>query len=96
MALLSPLDLLQVSDREQDVIRCLVRYPQLTAQEISSRTQIPLKEIGELLLHMVKETQLSKLTKDDRDVFQVSIGESNKKNTARSNSGNNLLDSLFG
>lgn len=94
MSFLSPLDLLQVPDREQDIIRCLIRHPQLTAQEIASRTQIPLKEIKELLLKMVTQAHLSKSTKGNEDVFQVFIGERNKKPTT--SSGNSLLDSLFG
>ena len=94
MSFLSPLDLLQVSDREQDIIRCLVRQPQLTAQEISSRTKIPLKEIKELLMNMVKKAQISKLSKDNEDVFQVFIGEREKKQ--KPSTGTSLLDSLFG
>lgn len=96
MALLSPLDLLQIPDKEQDVIRCLVRQPQLTAQEIASRTQIPLHELKELLLLMVKKAQLHKTTKDNEDVFHVSIGGDEKKSKVNGNASKSLLDSLFG
>lgn len=96
MSLLSPLDLLQVPEREQDVIRCLVRQPLLTAQEISCQTQIPLKEIKELLLKMVKKAQLSKMNRENEDVFQVTIGKNEKKAVSNSPSGKSLLDSLFG
>ena len=94
MSLLNALDLLQIPGKEQDVIRCLVRHPQLTAQETSSRTQIPLREIKELLLKMVTKEQISKLTKDNEDVFQVFIGARETKQSPATGSG--LLDSLFG
>lgn len=93
MTFLSPLDLLYVPDQEQDVIRCLVRHPQLSAQEIASRTKIPLKEIAVLLVEMVKKAQLNKLTKGTEDVFFVKIGEKRRKPAPRTDS---LLDSLFG
>lgn len=92
MTFLSPLDLLQIPDQKQDIIRCLVRHPQLSAQEIASKTKIPLKEIKGLLSEMVQKAQLSKLTKGNEDVFLVRLGDK-KAPAPRSSS---LLDSLFG
>ena len=88
MSFISPLDLLTVSDHEQDVIRCLVRHPELTVGEISKFTQIPIKELEKLLGHMVKESQL---IRDDKERFQVSYG--NKKEPKQK--GSTLLDNLF-
>lgn len=93
MAFLSPLDLLQVPDQEQDIIRCLVRRPQLSAQEISSQTKIPLNQIKKILLQMVKESQISRERKGDQDVFLVEIGNKERKQKSK---GDSLLDSLFG
>ncbi|NJN54172.1 MAG: hypothetical protein HC804_05075 [Anaerolineae bacterium] len=90
MALLSPLDLLTVSTLEQDVIRCLVRRPCLTAVEIAKFTRIPLAELEGLLTTMVQE---ARLVLDDQNKFQVLLGgKENKQKTDRSG----LLDSLFG
>lgn len=92
MAFLSPLDLLQVPDQEQDIIRCLVRRPQLSAQEIASHTKIPLNEIKTLLLKMVKNAQIDKSEKENKEVFIAKIGGKEKKPASK---GDSLLDSLF-
>ena len=89
MSLLSPLDLLTVSSHEQDVIRCLVRRPLLTAVEIAQFTKIPLTELEGLLKTMVQETHL---ILDDQNKFRVLLGKEKKKKAERSG----LLDSLFG
>ena len=89
MSLLSPLDLLTVSSHEQDVIRCLVRRPRLTAVEIAKFTKIPLAELDGLLTSMVQQ---SHLMLDDQDKFQVMLGKESRPKTERPG----LLDSLFG
>lgn len=89
MSVLSPLDLLTVSNHEQDVIRCLVRRPRLTAVEIAKFTKIPMTELEGLLNTMVKE---ARLILDDQNKFQVLLGKENKQKADRSG----LLDSLFG
>ncbi len=91
MSLLSPLDLLTVTDNEQDVIRCLIRRPHLTAVEIAKFTKIPLADLERLLSTMVQE---ARLILDDQNKFQVLMGKENKQKTGRSGTG--LLDSLFG
>jgi hypothetical protein len=89
MSVFSPLDLLTVSSHEQDVIRCLVRRPRLTAVEIAKFTKIPITELETLLNTMVQE---ARLMLDDQNKFQVLLGKENKQKPDRSG----LLDSLFG
>ncbi|MCL4263616.1 MAG: hypothetical protein KJ069_10395 [Anaerolineae bacterium] len=89
MSLLSPLDLLTVSNNEQDVIRCLVRRPRLTAVEIAKFTKIPMAELEALLTNMVQE---ARLMLDDQNKFHVLLGKENKPKAERPS----LLDSLFG
>lgn len=89
MSLLSPLDLLTVSCDEQDVIRCLVRRPHLTAVEIAKYTRIPMAELDALLSTMVQQTRL---VLDDQNKFQVLLGKETRQRTDRTG----LLDSLFG
>lgn len=91
MSFLSPLDLLTVSGSEQDIIRCLVRRPDLTMSEIAKFTRIPLDELERLLSSMVQE---ARLIQDDKERFQVSYGKEEKAKQTRSGTG--LLDTLFG
>jgi len=91
MSSLSPLDLLTVPDSEQDIIRCLVRRPELTMSEIAKFTKIPLDELERLLNSMV---QNARLIRDDEDKFHVLYGKGNKSKQDQNGSG--LLDSLFG
>jgi hypothetical protein len=90
MSFMSPLDLLTVSSHEQDVIRCLVRRPSLSLQEIAGFTKIPLKELDTLLSRMVQE---ARLTRDDQSRFEVSLGDKKRQKTERGGAG--LLDALF-
>lgn len=89
MSLLSPLDLLTVSSQEQDIIRCLVRQPRLTLQEIAGFTRIPMDELERVLNKMVQESQLNK---DGDSKFKVLL-DNKKPNRGRTGTG--LLDSLF-
>lgn len=89
MSLFSPLDLLTVSSHEQDVIRCLVRRPHLTAVEIAKFTQIPMAELEGLLNRMVEE---ARLVLDDQNKFQVLLNKGKKQKPEKPS----LLDSLFG
>lgn len=88
MSLLSPLDLLTVSNHEQDVIRCLIRRPRLTLQEIAGFTKIPMDKLEEIVSAMVQE---SRLNQDSDSKFQVLL---NGRNTRRERA-TGLLDSLF-
>lgn len=88
MSLLSPLDLLTVTSHEQDVIRCLVRRPRLTAVEIARFTKIPMADLEALLTTMVQE---ARLMLDDQNKFQVLLGKENRPKAERPS----LLDSLF-
>lgn len=92
MALFSPLDLLSVSNTEQDIIRCLVRRPRLPAAEIARLTKIPLEELESLLKKMVSDARLTEQESGGHAIFDVSL------NARRSleRPANSLLDSLFG
>ncbi|MGB1249033.1 MAG: hypothetical protein ACPG8W_00255 [Candidatus Promineifilaceae bacterium] len=90
--LLSPLDLLQVSASEQDVIRCLVRRPFQTKREIARRTRIPLRELDQVLSQMVRS---AKLILHDESELRYSVQISPKGNTPRKRPSGGLLDSFF-
>jgi hypothetical protein len=94
MASLSPLDLLSLPSTQQDVIRCLVRRPQLTAAEIARWTEIPLGELKELLNQMVREARLTQQMSDGEPIFDVSLGRPAQRK--QDGPASNLLDSLFG
>ncbi|MFO7539548.1 MAG: hypothetical protein R6X32_16030 [Chloroflexota bacterium] len=89
MTLLSPLDLLTVSSQEQDIIRCLVRRPCLTLQEIAGFTRIPMNDLETVVNKMVRECRLNK---DGDSKFQVLLHNDKPK---RERAGSSLLDSLF-
>lgn len=91
MTFMSPLDLLSVSGHEQDIIRCLVRRPRLTMQEIARFTQIPVDELERLLSSMVGE---ARLTRDSDSTFHVPLG--GKPQPKRDAAGSSLLGTLFG
>ena len=93
MSFVSPLDLLTVSSSEQDVIRCLVRKPQLTALEISGLTKIPLKELETLLKQMVSDARVVQLTRNEAVCFEVSFSKGSGKNNGKK--GSSVLDMLF-
>lgn len=89
MSLLTPIDLLTVPDVQQDIIRCLVRTPRLTAGEIAGRLRRPLAEIEGVLSDMESARRLTRERQGSKDIFDVALQQ-----TRRPASG--LLDSLFG
>ncbi len=95
MALVSPLDLLTVASNEQDVIRCLVRNPRLTPQEISGLTKIPLKELEALLKQMVSNSQIVQLTCNETVCFEVSFSPNKGSGQNTAKKGGSVLDMLF-
>lgn len=95
MALVSPLDLLTVTDNEQDVIRCLVRRPRITALEISGFTKIPLKELETLLKQMVSDSRVVQLTLNEAVCFEVSFSENKSSEKNSGKKGSSVLDMLF-
>lgn len=95
MAFVSPLDLLTVTSDEQDVIRCLVRRPQLTALEISDLTKIPLKELEAVLKQMVSDSRVVQLTRSETVCFEVSFSQSNGSGQNSGKKGSSVLDMLF-
>lgn len=92
MSVLSPLDLLSVPAVEQDIIRCLVRQPKLTAEEIAGRTKIPLEELANLLKQMVGDARLVQQVDAGQTLFRVAISRSQSPERGA----NALLDNLFG
>ncbi len=95
MSFVSPLDLLTVSSNEQDIIRCLVRKPQLTALEISGLTKIPLKELEALLKQMVSESRVVQVTQNETVCFEVSFSKSKASGKNGTKKGSSILDALF-
>lgn len=95
MALVSPLDLLTVTDNEQDVIRCLVRRPRITALEISGFTKIPLMELETLLKQMVSDSRVVQLTLNEAVCFEVSFSENKGSEKNSGKKGSSVLDMLF-
>lgn len=95
MAFVSPLDLLTVTNNEQDVIRCLVRRPRLTAPEISGFTKIPLKELETLLKQMVSDSRVVQLTLNEAVCFEVLFSESKGSEKNSGKKGSSVLDMLF-
>ena len=89
MTFMSPLDLLTVSSHEQDVIRCLIRRPRLTLQEIAGFTKIPVDKLEGIVNSMVQE---SRLDKDGDSKFQVLL---NNRGAKQERAGSGLLESLF-
>lgn len=71
---LSPLDMLDMSDAEQYILRCLNRQPGLTAAEIAKSTRLPIEEIEPALRTMVERSQLVEQLQDGRRVFSVRFG----------------------
>jgi hypothetical protein len=94
MTQFSPLDLLTVSDFEQDVIRCLVRKPHQTMVEIAQRTTIPLGKLNQLLGKMVRESRVAEERRNGENHFSVSLSKKPATLPRRSAS-TSLLDSLF-
>lgn len=94
MSFVSPLDMLTVTSAEQDVIRCLVRRPHLTASEISAYTKIPLKELDELLPRMVSDSRLVENLRENVSRFNVPFGKE-KQADKSGQKGESLLDRLF-
>jgi hypothetical protein len=81
---------LTVPALEQDIIRCLIRTPLLTAQQIAGRLRQPLTEIENTLRSMEGNERLTRSESSGETQFQVPL-----KND-RSRRSTNLLDSLFG
>ena len=90
MSNLSALDLLTVSAIEQDIIRCLIRTPRLTAKEIARRLRRPLAEVENTLDQMEGSDKLTKHEQVGQTQFQVPLRRE------RTNKSTKLLDSLFG
>lgn len=89
MTFMSPLDLLTVSSHEQDVIRCLIRRPRLTLQEIAGFTKIPVDKLEGIVNSMVQE---SRLDKDGDSKFQVLL---NSRSAKPERAASGFLESLF-
>ncbi|MEW5985415.1 MAG: Crp/Fnr family transcriptional regulator [Chloroflexota bacterium] len=68
---LSPLDMLDLPDAEQYVLRCLNRRPGLTVAEIATATKMPVEEVEPALRQMVERSQVVEQLTDGRRTFSV-------------------------
>ena len=68
---LSPLDMLDMPDAEQYILRCLNRRPGLTAAEIALATKLPINEVESTLTRMVNRAQLVEQLQDEKRTFSV-------------------------
>ena len=89
---LTPLDLLTFNGNEQDVIRCLIRVPQQTASEISTRTRINRSELEDILDSLVRSARIKRTANGGQPTFAVEYGLGK---TERAPKYPSLLDSLF-
>lgn len=82
MTRLFALDLLSMSDTDQQVLRCLSRQPGQTIDEIGSATDIPIEELEDVLSQMVSASRLVEQLKDGKRIFSVRFGraETNVRN----------------
>lgn len=71
MAGFSPTELLNLTEEEQAIVRCLTRSPQLTEGEIAAQLQIPPRRLVEVLEQMVRATQLDKNYDAGEPTFSV-------------------------
>lgn len=91
MANISALDLLTVPAMEQDILRCLIRTPEMTAKQIAKRLRRPLTEVEGTLREMEGQSRLTSVEESGQLIFKVPLtsNRTQKRST-------NLLDSLFG
>ncbi|MBA3532699.1 MAG: Crp/Fnr family transcriptional regulator [Ardenticatenales bacterium] len=71
MSRLSPLDMLALSDNEQEILRCLSRQPRMTIREIALTTKIASTELESLLNQMVHASQLVEQIHEGERTFAV-------------------------
>lgn len=71
MSSLSPIDLLSLTDVEQNILRCLTKYPQSTIFEVVEKTQIPLEEVEEVLHNLLSQARIVELLYQGERVFST-------------------------
>lgn len=79
MSTFSPLDLLSMSDKEQDILRCISKQSDLTLPEIVEATQIPTAELEELLDQLIHESRVVEQLKDNKRTFSVRFSKSHRR-----------------
>lgn len=68
---LSPLDMLDMPDVEQYILRCLNRRPGLTAAEIATATKLPMGEVEPVLRRMISRSQVVEQLQEEKRTFSV-------------------------
>ena len=71
MASLSPLDLLSLSSVEQQILRCLTKYPRCTPQDIADRTALPLDEVENELQQLLEQARVVEQLQQGERVFSI-------------------------
>lgn len=90
MTYLSPIDMLTMSSIEQDVIRCLIKNPKLTASEIADVVKVAITELEVVLRDMVSDERLVEEAINGQQAFAVRFKRDPKPTTS------SLLTDLFG
>lgn len=71
MSSLSPIDLLSLSAVEQNILRCLSKYPQSTVFAVAEKTQLPLAEAEEVLRNLLSQARIVEQLQQGERVFSV-------------------------
>lgn len=85
----SPLDLLTNSADEQTIIRCLIRTPRISREELATQTKIPLNQLETLLDKLLVNTKVVQHGQNGHATFSAQFAPAQRTNTS------GLLDSLF-
>ncbi len=71
MASLSPIDMLSLGGGEQELLRCLTRWPQLTLVELAERMRTPPAEVERLVNRLLADSRLVEQLQNERRVFSI-------------------------
>lgn len=93
MAQLSSLDLLLLSEREQQVVRCLAMQPGMMVAEIAQRLQLPIDDLEETLARMVREARLVERLQNGQRTFSVHFRQAQGRVRQRSGGLRDLFES---
>lgn len=86
MSQLSPLDLLSLSDAEQDIIRHLNRYPTATIGDLATITHLPISSLEIVISNMINAAWLVERYEEGNRGFVVQyrqdVGRSRSKSSS--------------
>jgi hypothetical protein len=91
MSQLSPLDLLSLSDAEQDIIRHLNRYPNATISDLAVATHLPINNLETVINKMINSAWLVERYEEGNRWFIVQY----RQDTGRSRSKSSSMLDLF-